>query len=503
MSTSNTDLLWIFLYVFYAVAAVGAVLAVVGLRVLVQDLRQPATVRAMPQRTLSAGRRTGRLRRHNHQVSTTAFVNGSVFDGHHHLGRRDRAGRGRARRGRRGARRPARGHGRRRHRRPGRPGFRRRPRARRAGWSRTHPLRPHPQAAPARTTSPWSRRTPTTHPDVPWILGGGWAMAAFPGGTPVAADLDAVVPDRPVFLPNRDHHGAWVNTRALELAGITRESPEPPHGRVERDPDGHPTGTLHEGAMHLVSRLLPETSADDYYDGLLAGQAFLHSLGVTGWQDAIVGAYAGMDDPGPTYLHAAQRGDLTAHVVGALWWDRERGDEQVASLRRASRGVHPRAVPGHEREGDAGRRRRERHRRHDRAVPRPLRARHRQQRPLLRRSRGPASLRRPPRRRGLPGPRARHRRPRRPRGPRRVRDGGRVRPAAPHRPPPAGPPRRRTPLRRARRRRQRAGPLGLPRRPDGRADDALPRRGTQPAGSTRSAPCTAPAPASSRAATGR
>src|SRR5215218_7060431 len=107
-----------------------------------------------------------------------------------------------------------------------------------------------------------------THPQLPWILGGGWAMAAFPGGTPTAADLDAVVPDRPVFLPNRDHHGAWVNTRALELAGITRTSPEPPHGRVERDPDGHPTGTLHEAAMHLVSRLLPETSADDYYDGL-------------------------------------------------------------------------------------------------------------------------------------------------------------------------------------------------------------------------------------------
>ncbi len=171
-----------------------------------------------------------------------------------------------------------------------------------------------------------------SHPEVPWILGGGWAMAAFPGGTPVAADLDAVVPDRPVFLPNRDHHGAWVNTRALELAGITRESPEPPHGRIERDADGHPTGTLHEGAMHLVTRLLPETSAADYYEGLLAGQAYLHSLGVTGWQDAIVGSYAGMDDPGPTYLHAAQRGDLTAHVVGALWWDRERGDEQVASL---------------------------------------------------------------------------------------------------------------------------------------------------------------------------
>ncbi len=177
-----------------------------------------------------------------------------------------------------------------------------------------------------------------THPDLPWILGGGWAMAAFPGGTPSAADLDAVVPDRPVFLPNRDHHGAWVNTRAMELAGITRESPEPPHGRYERDADGHPTGTLHEGAMHVVTRLVPATSAEDYYDGLLAGQAYLHSLGVTGWQDAIVGYYAGMDDPGPTYLEAARRGDLTAHVVGALWWDRDRGDEQVESLveRRAS-----------------------------------------------------------------------------------------------------------------------------------------------------------------------
>jgi predicted amidohydrolase YtcJ len=171
-----------------------------------------------------------------------------------------------------------------------------------------------------------------SHPDLPWILGGGWAMAAFPGGTPLAADLDAVVRDRPVFLPNRDHHGAWVNTRALELAGIDRDSPEPPHGRYERDVDGHPTGTLHEGAMQVVSDLAPGTTAEAYYEGLLAGQAYLHAMGVTGWQDAIVGEYAGMDDPGPTYLHAAQRGDLTAHVVGALWWDRERGEEQVASL---------------------------------------------------------------------------------------------------------------------------------------------------------------------------
>ncbi|NYD58373.1 hypothetical protein BKA08_002611 [Nocardioides marinisabuli] len=175
-------------------------------------------------------------------------------------------------------------------------------------------------------------------PDREWILGGGWAMAAFPGGAPSAADLDTVVADRPVLLPNRDHHGAWVNTRALELAGIDRHTPDPPHGRIERDADGRPTGTLHEGAMELVTRLLPPVTEAELDDALAAGQSYLHSLGVTAWQDAIVGAYAGMDDPGPTYRRAAERGLLSAHVVGALWWDRERGVEQVADLveRRAA-----------------------------------------------------------------------------------------------------------------------------------------------------------------------
>jgi predicted amidohydrolase YtcJ len=171
-----------------------------------------------------------------------------------------------------------------------------------------------------------------THPERPWILGGGWAMTAFPGGSPTAADLDEVVPDRPVFLPNRDHHGAWVNGRALEAAGVTEATPDPPHGRFERDARGRPTGTLHEGAMHAVARLVPPPTPEEYDAALLAGQSYLHSLGVTGWQDAIVGAYAGLDDPGPVYLRAARSGDLTADVVGALWWDRERGLEQLPDL---------------------------------------------------------------------------------------------------------------------------------------------------------------------------
>jgi predicted amidohydrolase YtcJ len=102
------------------------------------------------------------------------------------------------------------------------------------------------------------------HPAAPWILGGGWSMTAFPGGAPTAADLDAVVPDRPVFLPNRDHHGAWVNSAALALAGIDRHTPDPADGRFERDADGEPTGTLHEGAMTAVARLVNYNTYDEY-----------------------------------------------------------------------------------------------------------------------------------------------------------------------------------------------------------------------------------------------
>ena len=170
------------------------------------------------------------------------------------------------------------------------------------------------------------------HPDAEWITGGGWAMAAFPGGTPTAADLDAVVPDRPVYLPNRDHHGAWVNSRTLEIAGIDASTADPSDGRVERDADGRPTGTLHEGAMNLVTRHLPADTADELVESLLEAQRYLHSLGITAWQDAIVGVYSSINDASDAYLALASDGRLTAKVVGALWWQRDRGTEQVADL---------------------------------------------------------------------------------------------------------------------------------------------------------------------------
>jgi predicted amidohydrolase YtcJ len=170
------------------------------------------------------------------------------------------------------------------------------------------------------------------HPEQSWIAGAGWAMAAFPGGAPRAELLDAVVPDRPVFLPNRDHHGAWVNSRALELAGIDKRTPDPHDGRIERDADGRPTGTLHEGAMHLVGDLRPQDTPAEMLAALLGAQGYLHSLGITGWQDAIVGHHANLLDTSGTYRDASDRGLLTARVVGALFWDRHRGAEQIEDL---------------------------------------------------------------------------------------------------------------------------------------------------------------------------
>lgn len=170
------------------------------------------------------------------------------------------------------------------------------------------------------------------HPDLEWITGGGWSMDAFPGGVPTAADLDGVVGGRPAYLPNRDHHSAWVSTRALELAGVTAETPDPPDGRIERDAAGRPTGALHEGAMALVGRVLPPTTADEVRRGLLAAQSYLHSLGITAWQDAIVGSFHGFEDSFDVYLDLAERGELTARVTGAMWWDRRRGPDQLERL---------------------------------------------------------------------------------------------------------------------------------------------------------------------------
>jgi predicted amidohydrolase YtcJ len=165
------------------------------------------------------------------------------------------------------------------------------------------------------------------HPELPWIIGSGWLQSWFPRGCPSRTALDAVVADRPALFTNTDGHGAWANSRALEAAGIGPGTPDPIDGRIERLEDGSPQGTLHEGAIRLVERHAPEDTVDDLTAGLIRGQEELLRYGVTGWQDAIVD-----EKVHAAYLRLAGEGRLVGRVVGAMWWDRHRGLEQIHEL---------------------------------------------------------------------------------------------------------------------------------------------------------------------------
>jgi predicted amidohydrolase YtcJ len=165
------------------------------------------------------------------------------------------------------------------------------------------------------------------HPEREWIAGSGWSIDSFPGGTPDRESLDAIVSDRPVFVTNRDGHGAWVNSRALELAGIDSSTPDPPDGRIERGAGGEPSGTLHEGAMRAVEELVPAKTAAEWEQAILNAQAQLHALGITAWQDATVGP-----ETLRAYRSVAEQGQLTMRAEGNLLWDRTRGDEQIDEL---------------------------------------------------------------------------------------------------------------------------------------------------------------------------
>jgi predicted amidohydrolase YtcJ len=130
----------------------------------------------------------------------------------------------------------------------------------------------------------WAR----AHPQKPWVVGGGWAYASFPGGLPVRQQLDAVVSDRPAFLESYDVHTAWANSKALALAGITRATRDPVGGVIVRDKaTGEPTGVLKEKpAVDLVKLKVPEPGPAEKYQSLLKGLRLLNSLGITSVQDA-------------------------------------------------------------------------------------------------------------------------------------------------------------------------------------------------------------------------
>ena len=167
------------------------------------------------------------------------------------------------------------------------------------------------------------------HPERDWIEGAGWSVSDFPDAAPHRATLDALVPDRPAFLWSRDGHSAWVNSRALELAGISAATADPQGGLIVRDADGSPAGTLREGAISLVEEHIPPASAEEHAAALAAVQRRMHAFGVTAWQDASVYDSGACARQLEAYRAAAEAGTLQARVVAGLFWDPRRGLDQV------------------------------------------------------------------------------------------------------------------------------------------------------------------------------
>ena len=128
------------------------------------------------------------------------------------------------------------------------------------------------------------------NPQLGWITGGGWLMSAFgPGGMPKKGLIDAVVSDRPAIRTSTDGHSGWANSKALALAGITAETPDPVDGRINHNPvTGEPIGSLQEGAMSLVEAVMPELSPEQRLAGLRYRVDMLHAYGITPIQDTIV-----------------------------------------------------------------------------------------------------------------------------------------------------------------------------------------------------------------------
>ena len=123
-------------------------------------------------------------------------------------------------------------------------------------------------------------------PEGQWIQGAGWNKNIWPDPSfPCAADLDVVSGEHPVALEDKSHHAVWVNSRALELAGITAASEDPPGGEIVRDGEGQPTGILLETAAQLVYKVVPDADVESMVKALRKGISEAHCLGLTGVHD--------------------------------------------------------------------------------------------------------------------------------------------------------------------------------------------------------------------------
>lgn len=178
------------------------------------------------------------------------------------------------------------------------------------------------------------------HPNEETLQGRGWSNPVVPGIGPRKEDLDKIVPDIPIALTSDDGHSLWVNSKALELAGITKDTPNPEGGIIERDPQtGEPSGTLRENAMNLVLDLIGGYTVDQYKTGIEEYQRKAVERGVTTVRDPDMLRYPNVLE---AYEELAAEDKLNIRFRNALTALPEKGPEQVAEfVKIRERNQHP------------------------------------------------------------------------------------------------------------------------------------------------------------------
>ncbi|MFV3128936.1 amidohydrolase [Niveispirillum sp. KHB5.9] len=172
------------------------------------------------------------------------------------------------------------------------------------------------------------------------IYGVGWQDALFPpNGIPRKEVLDAVSKDRALIFDSVGGHSNWLNSKALELAGITKDTPDPANGHIDRDPKtGEPVGGLQESAQALVQHLIPPPTATDLQNSIIYTAKLFNSLGITSWHDA--GIPVEPDGSSPVleaYKAVKDKGELTSHVAIAMKWENGRGLDQIPGILTAAK----------------------------------------------------------------------------------------------------------------------------------------------------------------------
>ncbi|WP_448664024.1 amidohydrolase [Sphingomonas sp. CJ20] len=166
------------------------------------------------------------------------------------------------------------------------------------------------------------------------VFGSGFNQTLFPpNGIPDKRLLDEISKDRPLIFES-DGHTLWVNSKALELAGITRDTPDPKNGTIDRDPKtGEPIGGLEESAMALVDKLVPAPTDADLQGAIRYSVRFFNSMGITSWHDAAVEwDKGGTSRAIEAYKAVKDRGELTMYTAMDLRWNNDRGMEQMGDI---------------------------------------------------------------------------------------------------------------------------------------------------------------------------